>query len=270
MKHAVITGSSSGIGFGLATEFLRKGFSVTISGRNVEKLDRAEENLINNFSADQINKQVCDVRSCSEIVALWDSANKCFGKVDIWVNNAGVGQDYIFVKDFEEEAVNNLIDINIKGTINASRIVYNKMSDQGFGAIYNMEGFGSDGRKMSKLSIYGTTKAALTYFTKSFIKETKSDDVLVGLISPGMVITDLFMRPVYTDRKEAEQFLKIANILADKVETVTPWLVNKMIHNTQHGKSFNWLNSTKVTGRFIMSIVKKRHLIREEDIKIAE
>ncbi len=268
MKHAVIIGSSSGIGFGLATEFLKRGFSVTISGRNVEKLDRAEENLINNFSAEQINKQVCDVRFCSEIVALWNSANKRFGKVDIWVNNAGVGQDYIYVKDFKEETVNNLIDINIKGTINASRIVYNKMQVQGFGAIYNMEGFGSDGRKMAKLSIYGTTKAALTYFTKSFIKETKNDNVIVSLISPGMVITDLFMRPVYTDRKEAEQFLKIANILADKVETVTPWLVNKMIHNTQHGKSFNWLSSGKVMFRFIKAIFKKRKLITESDINI--
>ena len=270
MKHAVITGSSSGIGFGLATEFLKKGFSVTISGRNIDKLNKAGEILAEDFSAEKVHIQACDVRLSKEINALWFAAKERFGKIDIWVNNAGVGQDYIYVKDFKEEAINDLIDINVKAVINANRIVFNNMNEQSFGAIYNMEGFGSDGRKMAKLSIYGTTKAALTYFTKSFIKETKNDEVIVGLISPGMVITDLFMRPVYTDRKEAEQFLKIANILADKVETVTPWLVNKMIHNTQHGKSFNWLNTWKVMGRFIMSMLRKRHLIREEDINIEE
>ncbi|NOZ35417.1 MAG: SDR family oxidoreductase [Chlorobi bacterium] len=268
MKHAVITGSSSGIGFGLATEFLKNGFSVTISGKNNEKLNSAGENLIKSFSKDSVHIQTCDVRSCSDIENLWNSAKNRFGHIDIWVNNAGTGQDFIFIKDFEEDAINLILDTNIKGVIHASRIIYNKMSEQGFGAVYNMEGFGSDGRKMQKLSIYGTSKSALSYFTKSFIKETKQSSVLIGTISPGMVLTDLFLRPSDRDEKEAKRFLKITNILADKVETVTPWLVNKMINNTTHGKSFNWLNSTKVMTRFISSLFKKRKLLSLADIRI--
>lgn len=133
-----------------------------------------------------------------------------------------------------------------------------------------MEGFGSDGRKMVKLIVYGTTKSALTYFTKSLVKETKDSDVLIGLISPGMVITDLFLKPEYDSIEEAKRFLKIANILADTVETVTPWLVQKMINNSKHGASFNWLNTGKVSGRFFSSLFKKRKLISEKDIKIKQ
>jgi len=270
MKHAVITGSSSGIGLGLAKEFLKKGFSVTISGRNIEKLNQATDKLMKEFSAEKISKKKCDVRSSSDIENLWSFAFEQFGKVNIWVNNAGVGQDYIYIKDFNEEPVSQLIDINIKGVINASRIVFNAMEEQGFGAIYNMEGFGSDGRKMQKLSIYGTTKSAVRYFTQSFIKETKDSSVIIGTVSPGMVLTDLYLKPSYENEAEAKRFLNITNILADKVETVTPWLVSKMISNTVHGKSFNWLNSSKVIFRFLSSLVRKRHLISESEIKIKQ
>ncbi len=268
MKHAVITGSSSGIGFGLATEFLKNGFSVTISGKNGEKLNSAGEKLIKSFSKNSVHIQTCDVRLCSDIKNLWNSAKNRFEHVDIWINNAGTGQDFIFIKDFEEEAINLIIDTNIKGVIHASRIIYNKMAEQGFGAVYNMEGFGSDGRKMQKMSIYGTSKSALSYFTKSFIKETIHSPVIIGTISPGMVLTDLFLRPADRDEKEEKRFLKITNILADNVETVTPWLVNKMINNTKHDKSFNWLNSTKVTARFISSLFRKRKLLSPADLNI--
>ncbi len=268
MKHVVITGSSSGIGLGLAREFIKVGFSVTVSGRNEDKLKKASAALINDFPEDQVHFMKCDVRSCSDLENLWNSAIDKYGKVDIWINNAGIGQDYIFISEFEEEAVNNLVDINIKGVINASRIVFNKMDKQGIGAVYNMEGFGSDGRKMAKLSIYGTTKSAVSYFTKSFVKETKGSNVIIGLISPGMVITELFLKPKYKDEKEANQFLKIANILADKVETVTPWLVKKIINNTKHGRSFNWLSSQKVMRRFLHSVIKKRNIINKSDINI--
>jgi short-subunit dehydrogenase len=167
----------------------------------------------------------------------------------------------------DEEVVGRITDVNIKGVINACIIVFNKMSKQGFVAIYNMEGFGSDGRKMAKLSVYGTSKSALTYFTESMIKETKNSKVIIGKINPGMLITNLLLIPVFTDKKDVKRFLTITNILGDSVETATPWLVNKMINNKKHGKSFNRLSKLKVTIRFLSSLMKKRHIINESDIK---
>jgi short-subunit dehydrogenase len=268
MKHAVVTGSSTGIGFGLATEFLVNGFSVTVSSSSPDKLNKAYEQLCSRFPKENIHMQVCDMRSVPDIHTLWDSARERFGKVDIWVNNAGVGQDLKYIHELEEEIVGRIVDVNVKAVINASIIVFNKMREQGFGAIYNMEGFGSDGRKMDKLSVYGTSKAALTYFTESMIKENKHSKVIIGKISPGMVITDMLIKPAFTDQKDAERFLKVTNILGDKVETVTPWLVKKMISNTIHGKSFNWLTNLKASGRFITAPFKKRNLLSESDITI--
>jgi short-subunit dehydrogenase len=267
-KHAVITGSSAGIGLGLAVEFLKAGYSVCISGRNEQKLTEAENRLKSNFPAEKILAMTCDVRNNDDIRKLWTASTDTFGRTDLWINNAGIGQDYVPVCEIAVDHINDLIDINIKAVIHGTRIVYELMKEQGYGAIYNMEGFGSDGRKMAKLSLYGTTKSALTYFTKSFMKETKDSPVLIGLISPGMVITDLFLKPEYADRKEAERFLKVANILADRVETVCPWLVNKMITNTKHGKSFNWLSNRKAMARFAGSVFKKRKMISESDIQI--
>lgn len=268
MKHAVITGSSSGIGLGTAREFLKNGFSVTISGRNEKKLISALDQLIKEFNEELVLAKVCDVRSSKDIESLWDAAFEQFGRVDIWVNNAGTGQEYKVITDLNENDINDIIDINIKGLIQCSRIVLKRMGSQGFGAIYNMEGFGSDGRKMAKLGVYGTSKSAVTYFTKSLIKETKTGKVIIGLISPGMVITELFLRPTYENEKEAKAFLRIANILADKVETVTPWLVDKMIRNKVHGKRFNWLNNGKAGLRFVRSMFKKRKILSESDITI--
>ncbi len=268
MKHTVITGSSTGIGLGLAKEFLKAGYAVTISSSNPEKLNNAYEKLIKDFPKERLNTCVCDVRSTEQILNLWESGCAAFGHIDIWVNNAGMGQDFTLIHELDEKTVSGIIDLNVKGMIHACINVYNKMSEQGFGAIYNMEGFGSDGRKMPKLSVYGTSKAALTYFTDSFIKETKGCKVMIGKISPGMVVTDMLMQPVFKDPKDAKRFLMVTNILGDRVETVTPWLVGKMINNTKHGRSFRWLTGLKATGRFMTAPFRKNRLIREADLKV--
>ena len=82
---------------------------------------------------------------------------------------------------------------NLIGTMNCCQTVINGMNGQEIvegtkGALYNFEGFGSDGTKTEGLSIYGASKFGLTYFTKALIKETKGGLVRVGFLSPGMVL----------------------------------------------------------------------------------
>ena len=75
------------------------------------------------------------------------------------------------------------------------------MLDQGYGSLYNMEGLGSDGRRVEGLTLYGSTKYALRYFTDALVEEMRTTPVLVGALSPGMVITDLITGQ-YEDRPE--------------------------------------------------------------------
>lgn len=260
-KHAIITGSSRGIGFGLANEFLKRNYTVTISGTTDKSTEEAYNKLSSKYSSDDILSVTCNVKNYNQLENLWQQSFTKFGRVDIWVNNAGIGQENLFFEQLSLDKINDLVDINIKGVLYGSQVSVKNMQKQGFGAIYNMEGFGSDGRKMQKIGLYGTTKRALNYFTESLILETKNSKVIVGLLSPGMVLTDLLTSPVDKQSEDYQRFAKIVNILGDKVETVTPFLVEGMINNTKHGKAIRWLTTGKVMKRFMFSSFKKRNLI---------
>jgi NAD(P)-dependent dehydrogenase (short-subunit alcohol dehydrogenase family) len=102
------------------------------------------------------------------------------------------------------------------------------------------------------MSLYGATKFAITYFTKALIKETQGGPVRVGYMSPGIVITDLSTRDKTKMPPQRWAFVvKVYNILADRVETVTPWLVEKVLADRGHGSRIAWLTRGKSLRRFL-------------------
>jgi short-subunit dehydrogenase len=137
------------------------------------------------------------------------------------------------------------------------------MLAQGYGAIYNMEGMGSDGRMHTGLTYYGTSNAGRNYFNSSLIKETEGTPLIIGTLRPGMVVTDLLTKQ-YEDRPEDwEKDKRIFNILADRVETVCPWLAEQMLNNDQHGAKISWTSRWKIMGRFLTSPFSKRNVFEE-------
>ena len=86
MKTVVITGSTKGIGLGLAKEFLKRGCSIVISGRNQHRLEQEVHRLQEEYGDDKVLGQICDVTDIHQVEALWDASKKKFGKVDIWIN----------------------------------------------------------------------------------------------------------------------------------------------------------------------------------------
>ena len=97
MKTILITGSTRGIGYGLADSFLALGCAVTISGRTQEKVDEAATALAAKHPAERIFGHPCDVTRFQQVQTLWDAAHNHYGQVDIWINNAGISQP---VRDF--------------------------------------------------------------------------------------------------------------------------------------------------------------------------
>lgn len=156
--------------------------------------------------------------------------------------------------------MNSIIDINIRGMVNGTRIACEKMKNQR-GSIYNMEGFGSNNMKAPKMSFYGMTKRALTYFTESVAREMANTDVLIGRLSPGMVITELLLTQMPEKEIEKTRLYKIFNILGDRVETVTPWLVKKILNNKKNNARIAWLTNFKAFRRFAASPFRKRKII---------
>jgi short-subunit dehydrogenase len=165
------------------------------------------------------------------------------------------------VWELDEDMIRRVIDIDFTGTILTAAIAAKKMLEQGHGHIYNMEGFGSNGRLRGGLTVYGATKRALRFWSRSLAKEVSGTGVKVSRISPGIVITDFLTEQYQDDPEGLEQGKKIFNILGDKVETVTPWLVQKMIGNKKNDALFEWLTLPKLLGRFLTAGIRKRQLM---------
>jgi NAD(P)-dependent dehydrogenase (short-subunit alcohol dehydrogenase family) len=261
LRSIVITGSTRGIGYGLAENFLRLGQRVVISGRQQKSLEEALAKLTRDHPAERVMALVCDMRDHGQVENLWQGAADGFGGVDIWINNAGVAQAQNAFWDLMPEQIQELIDTNVIGAMYGARVALKGMLAQGRGAFYNMEGLGSDGRWVEGLTLYGTSKRALNYLTDSLAREAAGSGVIVGAIRPGMVLTDLILKRYQgKDPSEWESARRVFNILADKVETVTPYLAERVLQNSRNGALISWLTPTKAMWRFLTAGLRKRDL----------
>ena len=261
MKHIVITGSTRGIGLGLAKYFLSQDCKVTINGTKQENVTRALNELTKLYPNARVQGIAGNVTIYDDVTKLWDFAYQNFGDVDIWINNAGIPQERKMAWEISPDKIHSIFDVNVVGMIYGSKVAMNQMIKQGHGQIFNMEGFGSDGMTMEKMTLYGTTKRAVRYFTHSLIKEAKNTPVLVGTFSPGMVLTDFLTGALEEKPEEVERNKRVFNILADKVETVSPFLGERILSNTKHGAHINWLTKGKIAWRFMSSSFIKRNIM---------
>ena len=262
-KHIIITGSTRGIGYGLAKSFLSYGCAVTISGRGEEAVNKAVADLKSKYEAGLVFGQACDVTVPEQVQALWNRSIEHFGKVDIWVNNAGTSGERGLVWELPANEAHIPVTTNILGTVYGAQVAMRGMLVQGFGAIYNMEGMGSDGRKHAGLTMYGTSKYAIHYFTEGMALEAKDTPVIIGALRPGMVITDMITDRYEGRPEEWERAKKIFNVIADKVENVTPWLAEKILANQKNGVILAYSSSWKLFWRFLSQPFSKRDLFSD-------
>lgn len=262
MKNVVITGSTRGIGICMAIEFLKAGCNVTISGRN-EKLSETLIKQLEGFESKFLYVP-CNVKNKNDVETLWKNSVAKWGRVDIWVNNAGQNSPHEYCYDIEVSYVDALIDTNIKGLIFGSQIAAKNMLIQGGGQIFNMEGLGSNDMIQAKTILYGTSKRALTYFTKALAKELKRSTVVAGRLSPGMMLTDFITKTPDGDESpliKDKSFKFIFNTLADKPERVAKFFIPKILTNTKNDSHIVWLTNAKIIWRFLRSPFNKRNLI---------
>ncbi|MFV9674473.1 MAG: SDR family oxidoreductase [Anaerolineales bacterium] len=260
MKSIVITGSTRGIGYGLAESFLARKCAVMVSGRSREGVEKAVAELRSKYPEDRVFGHPCDVRDPAQLQALWNEAMARFGKIDIWINNAGLSGPQMMTWELAPEQVKEVVDTNILGVIFGSQIAVRGMFDQGYGSIYNMEGMGGDGRMHEGLIPYGMTKYGVNYFTKGLVEETKGRPIIVGSLRPGMVVTS-FLTKQFEDRpEEFEKAKRIFNIIANRVEDVTPWLAERILENDKTGVRISFMSRWKFFFRFLSAPFSKRDI----------
>lgn len=260
-RSLVVTGGTKGIGLGMADAFLARGCSVTVCSRGEDAVTRAVRTLGEKHGPDRIAGRAVDVAEHAEVQALWDLAVERFGRVDAWINNAGTSNPQRPLVEQTPDTLAAVAKTNLLGTMNGSAVALRGMLKQGGGALYNMEGYGSDGERMVGMALYGSTKYAIRYFTKSLVDETRGGPVLVALLSPGVVVTDL-LTSVYEqgDPGHWRRARWLFKFIADPVEIVSPWLADAVLANRRTGVRLAWMTVPKAVLRFCSPRYHRRDL----------
>lgn len=262
MKNIVITGSTRGIGYAMAIEFLKSGCNVTFSGRSEHGLDAKLKEL--EPYKDHIQYVPCNVQDPKQLIHLYEEAEKRFGAVDYWINNAGQNAPHKYIHETDPQSTAAVINTNILGMIMGSQIAAERMLKQGFGQIWNMEGLGSNNMLQVKTILYGTTKHALTYFTRGLAKELKDTPIKIGRLSPGMMLTDFITKDPQGESSDVlldKNFQFVFNNLGDRPETVAAFFIPRMLSNTKNDAHLVWLTNAKAALRMMTNPIKHRKLI---------
>ena len=257
MKNVVITGSTRGIGLALAKEFVRQGHSVVISGRTEVACEQVVKSLANERPDNQIFGIPCDVKNFDQIDHLWTTAAAKLGSVDIWINNAGQSHGTHRFWDQPIERIENVIGTNLCGLMLACHVATNGMLKQGYGAIYNLSGFGRNGMQRDGMAIYGTSKRGVDYLTKALAKELRDTKVKMCQMNPGMIVTDMLRAGYETSVQDPEFVRRTYNLLSDLPEAAAEFLVKRILANQKNGVLINRQPRYRVLFRLLKGLIRK-------------
>ncbi|WP_214307333.1 SDR family oxidoreductase [Staphylococcus pseudoxylosus] len=200
-KVAIVTGASSGIGASIAETLSQHGVKVVLTGRNEARLSDVAKQLQEN-SQSEIDTHIVDVTQKDEVAKLVKETENKFGHVDILVNSAGLMLSSA-ITDGDVEAWENMIDVNVKGTLYGINAVLPIFLNQSTGHIINIASI--SGFEVTKQStLYSASKAAVHTITQGLEKELAKTGVRVTSISPGMVDTPLSGNTDWGSRKKLD------------------------------------------------------------------
>lgn len=187
-KVAIVTGASRGIGAAIARRLARDGLAVIV---NYAGDTKSAEKLVKQIEADG-GKAIAvkaDVADAAAVRALFDTAEKTFGGVDVLVNNAGIMQ-LAKIADATDEQFDRQIAINIKGTFNGLREAGRRLRNGGRIISFSTSVVGT---KLETYGVYTATKAAVESLTAIASKEMRGRSITVNAVAPGPTATDLFL-----------------------------------------------------------------------------
>jgi uncharacterized protein len=235
-KVVVVTGASMGIGEAIAKVFADAGASVVMLSRDASRSEAARHRV---GHTDRTLAMACDVRNREEIDRALALTLHNFDRLDVWVNNAGVGiRDT--VADMETSAVRELFETNFFGTIACMQAVAPAMREAGGGSIINISSVAGH-IPVPFMAIYSASKFAVNAIGKGARVELKRDNINVLTVCPGYVRTD-FGEHVVADRKGTVRPPSVRGITAERVaqaayrgyckgkrEVVVPWTMIPVI-----------------------------------------
>jgi len=204
-EKAIVTGGGQGLGREMALALAEAGADVAVVQRRVEVAEQTAEE-IRKLGRDSFAMKV-DVRKAEDIKNMVAVAKDRFGKIDILINNAGIGQG-IPALDMSEEDWDNMIDIHLKGTFLCSQMVGREMVKQKKGSIINISSMsGFIVNRPQPQAHYNTAKAGIAHLTKSLAMEWAKYNIRVNAIAPGYIRTSMTAHSLNTEM--ADEWLSL-------------------------------------------------------------
>ncbi len=231
-KVAVVTGGSRGLGLEIARAYLLEGASVVIASRQEESLERALAEL----NHPQAASCPCDVGSLQAVRSLRDLALARFGRLDIWVNNAGLAGVYGPTADIRPEAFQEVFEANILGVYHGSLVAMRHFLAQDRGKLINLLGRG-DKKPVPFQSAYAPSKAWVRSFTRSLAAEYKASGVGVFAFNPGLLRTDLL------------EEVQVVSGYEERLKALPTVIRLWAAHPAEAAKKAVWLASSATDGR---------------------
>jgi 3-oxoacyl-[acyl-carrier protein] reductase len=183
-RVALVTGSTRGIGRSIAETLAACGARVAVVGRDAAKAQEVASQV-----SPDARGFACDVSDVASVTALVAAVEEAFGSLDILVNNAGLTRDNIMLR-LKDEDWDAVIDANLRGAFASTRAAARGMMKRRWGRIINIASVvGLVGNKGQ--TNYAASKAGLIGLTKAVAKEFASRNILVNVIAPGFIETDM-------------------------------------------------------------------------------
>ncbi|MFA5936394.1 MAG: SDR family oxidoreductase [Candidatus Paceibacterota bacterium] len=189
-KTVVITGGTKGLGKSMALSFLENNAKVVVCSREEARPVDLDERII---------WLKADVTKEDELQKIVEFVKEKFGKLDIWINNAGIWLPHLPIEETDWRRAYDLVEVNLFGTVYGSKVALSQMRKQGFGIIVNILSTSALYGKVNETA-YCSSKFAANGFTKSLMKEVDGKNIRVFPVYPGGMQTNLF------DEKRPEDY----------------------------------------------------------------
>lgn len=209
-KVVVVTGSTRGYGYAIAESLLEAGAVVAVTGRSRDAVDRA---LVSLQPKGRVSGFVLDVREEEQAYKLVDDVLKEFGRIDIWINNAGYSNAAGMMLDMNPQDALDMFKANDLGVLQCTQAIMRYMLPRKQGLLVNIYGQGSFLRQSSPTGLYGASKAWMTSFTRTLANEIKGSGVQILGFSPGMMTTDMLTSPTIVGERGKEMMKNYGFVL---------------------------------------------------------
>ena len=209
----MVTGSSKGIGKAIAIEFAKAGYNIVLNARDEHELSKAANDVEQTLGGiqERVTYLAGDISQESACSSLIDHTMKIFGRIDVLVNNAGIGGAQKTVHDLTSDDWDYVIDVNLKGTFLCTREALKRMSNDSSGSDYSIINISSVHESIPQPQSvpYSASKGGMEMLTKTVALEVAAKGIRVNGIAPGAIATDMNKDILENQQKKKDEETRI-------------------------------------------------------------